>query len=343
LSHTSKELILHIGPHKTGSTAIQKTLRTHAKLLNSFDVASATLQWDLPAVHKAFAQKDPETVGFKSAVADAQQEFSEWLSQHKQRRIIISGEDMSRFFTPWTSKARIAHILFGDFENITIIVYARRQDRSFESNYQTWIKRGILVREDSSVKPFMQHVEDPDFGINRLNWLEGINDYKYFFPNARYVVKCYELVVEKYDISRDFLESIGINELPDEVRSSLSNRGLNDVGREIMAIARATLSNEDAAFLGDLLEVRFPLVRDSSLRGYGLFTREQRTKIVSQFHEANEELFEAYHMGTKEEFARWECIEEETDKPSLEPRKEAIVHLIKSVIECEKKRARWRK
>jgi len=53
-----EELVLHVGPHKTGSKAIQKALRSHQEfLITAWALLLLRCSGIVPAVHKAFIKQ----------------------------------------------------------------------------------------------------------------------------------------------------------------------------------------------------------------------------------------------------------------------------------------------
>jgi len=90
--------ILHVGIHKTGTTAIQARLARHAGFLQHRGYSQAVIHWDLPYLQEAF---NPGECGKTRENIDlllACNRFPVWAQQQKCQNIIVSGEAMSLFF-----------------------------------------------------------------------------------------------------------------------------------------------------------------------------------------------------------------------------------------------------
>ena len=133
-------LILHIGGAKSGSTAIQNFLFANRKKLSKIGVVvpnSDLLLADGPANQVWFSQNlinDPDAKAkFSSALERLCNSFSE-KSGAKPRNVIISAENLS-------NPNGLEKIFEGLGFRVSIVLYVRRQEDSYQSAWQQWFSK----------------------------------------------------------------------------------------------------------------------------------------------------------------------------------------------------------
>jgi hypothetical protein len=122
-----KKLILHCGLHKTGTTAIQKTLFSHKKTLNNVD-------WDFVS---------PDSSGNSSSLIDTKlnsqgifesvikESFFKIANSSNFSNVILSAEYLS--FLSTEEAIRPLTKLKEFFDEVLIVFYLRRQDQLYQS------------------------------------------------------------------------------------------------------------------------------------------------------------------------------------------------------------------
>jgi hypothetical protein len=148
-------LYLHIGLEKTGTTSIQAVLDKNRKPLladgvfvptclgrhNHKLLAAFALDYDSQdiAIKQLGLDCDRDRIdAFRSTVAG---QLTTQTAKASAARAIISSEDLSRLMTAEEIQ-RLAHLLQGLFETITIVVFLRRQDLLAASRYYSLLLGG---------------------------------------------------------------------------------------------------------------------------------------------------------------------------------------------------------
>jgi hypothetical protein len=149
-----KNLYLHIGTHKTGSTSIQHFLKDNTSILKSHGYyyptegayyyppeASASL------LAHAVLNRRPEYIGNTPIDHDAcVNDIQKSILQSGAENIIVSSEHFSHAHTD-NAVQKISDVFLSLFENIIVIIYLRRQDLRLESMYAQGVKTGSITME----------------------------------------------------------------------------------------------------------------------------------------------------------------------------------------------------
>ncbi len=260
-------LILHIGPHKTGTTAIQKGLLDNRGRLAELDIRYPEIGFHYYGHHKiAEALTQPRR-------AD---EATQYLSAIAQLpgTVVVSSENFSKCSPE--AVARIREIIPGD---VTVVCYLR----SFlEIPYAWWqeqIKHGKTLEftaclSEMLLRPHQNHL----FGISRTleAWCENFGE-----ENLR--LFSYEAARELPDggTFAHFMKTVlGVTEYTTSPGLQTINRSFDAAGVETMRALNvlgwqglALLQDSPAAkALRDLLRVRGEKYRRSILVDYGTTT-----------------------------------------------------------------------
>src|SRR5437588_5600820 len=151
-------LHLHIGCEKTGTTSIQKFLRANRELLaragilfprapgeeNQMGLAVAAQSEFGPLRRKIFKLRSwPEVDAFREKLGRG---LEQELTGSAFRRAIMSGEHCSSRLVSPAEVEWLRDFLRQFFDDITVVVYIRRQDEFLLSTYSTDIKGGAVHR-----------------------------------------------------------------------------------------------------------------------------------------------------------------------------------------------------
>lgn len=189
VSQSRTRLYLHIGLHKTGTSAIQKFLRAHANILLEQGIYYPP---DLTAedAHHGFA-----SVFLRNNPIGHIETIKKWVTdcnlfcQTHRLHLLLSSEVLSEPLRYET----LADVL-GDFD-INIIIYIRRQDLLIESVMNQVLKGSQIVYSDED---FLS----PD-KIYFANHAERIQKWRETFPNCTIIVRRYG--IETNSVETDFL------------------------------------------------------------------------------------------------------------------------------------------
>ena len=162
-------VLVHIGPYKTGTTAIQSSLHTHRAALAEHGVT-------YPGTYHRQMRPSWALLG-RSRVGEADVPADEWAAMVEEvraapGRVVISSEDFS--------SARPRHIaqLVGDLgpERVHVLIVARRLDTLLPSGWQERVKS---VNETRTYDAWLRAVLSPerDADVARTFWYHhGLQD-----------------------------------------------------------------------------------------------------------------------------------------------------------------------
>ena len=194
-----KTLYLHIGGHKTGTSAIQYFLCLNRNnLLNNGYLYPYTGKSN---AHHFF----PHGIQNKTSLyANPKEKITIVMNEIKstcQCNIIISSEDFELLNKEEISalKNLISRKFF-----VKIIFYARRQDSSIESRYNQRVKAPKIRLK----KTFYGFFRDDPFP--RLDYYSLLSNWKEIFGKENIIVRCYEKEQLSNGLFFDFLSAIGL-------------------------------------------------------------------------------------------------------------------------------------
>jgi hypothetical protein len=209
------KLHLHIGCEKTGTTSVQRFLRANRELLaqnailyphapgeeNQMALAVAAQSEFGPLRKKIFQLRSwPEVEEFRVKLRDG---LRSELEARPYDRVFMSGEHCSSRLVTHEEVAWLRDFLHEFFDDMTIVVYIRRQDDFLLSTYSTDVKGG-------AVHPL--RVPDGDLAQRRYNYWELLSRWADVFGRERIICRKYERgSLKGGDIIQDFLDAIGLD------------------------------------------------------------------------------------------------------------------------------------
>jgi len=235
-------VLVHIGPHKTGSTAIQVALDSAADRLATHDVAYVTVGsyrprkagWALGIRGRPAGTERPPMKHWKRLVGE--------VAASRAARVCVSNEDFGRA-TP-RQAARIVEDLGGD--RVHVVAVARRLDRYLPSQWQERVKAGDARGYDEWLRLVLD-TDDPEPDWDRHNvwfshdvralaerWVEVVG------PDRFTMIVLDE--ADRGQLPRTFERMLGLPEglvVPDNSRS---NRGLSWAETELVRTTSAILA-----------------------------------------------------------------------------------------------------
>lgn len=190
------KLYLHVGIHKTGTTAIQHFLRINNKILKESGIY-------LPVGH--FSDNRPQDLVFKMIKNDLK--YMEILDQMKKEcirnkchSIILSNEDM----VIMENKNVVEKL--NELFDLKVLIYLRREDKYLESNYSfftTLFETRCNYKKSIYAIPAMSNISK--FFCNLIKVYDGIIDKK------RIYIKSYDEVIKNDFLLGSFLEMLGLD------------------------------------------------------------------------------------------------------------------------------------
>ncbi len=237
-----RELILHIGTTKTGSTSIQYVLDSKRA-----EMTAQGAYW--PATHGAkrhlllaltnssnqrFHEMlgNPLWQGMEPAARIAAYRI-EFVTEMKQLgpeidRVIISAEQFSEMLRTSAEIKQLHAMLVPHFSKITVVIYLRRQDSHYSSMYAQMLRMGNLGPPDlAGVKIGFNH----DY-----NYLDLLDRWAEVFGEAALQPRLFERTGSaKFDVVDDFFQvcrlSLNLSE-SDQKRSR--NPSMTELGQTVL-------------------------------------------------------------------------------------------------------------
>ena len=205
-----RRLFLHIGAHKTGTTALQLNLQQNRVLLGmcgaTYVSAPTVAHLHQYLGHIAFGSLLP--AGF--AVLDPEEMMARVAAADRDM-VVASSENFSFFFQKRAIEA-LEQMLRPHFDVITVVSYLRRQDRHAISHHQEGAKPHRPAEGD-----LWGHAPTalPDYTANHdlyLDYDHRLGLWAEVFGAENVVVRVYDRrLLKNGDIFADFLSVIGLN------------------------------------------------------------------------------------------------------------------------------------
>jgi hypothetical protein len=283
----SMKLLMHIGLHKTGTSAIQSFLLDNRAqllaqgLLYPLDLEKwgnhNPLAWHLMDPRYLPTQGDFYR---KLSTPAHWQKLHEAVSESRADRVILSGEDFSLIGRPQQLAA-----LLERYET-RVIVYLRRQDQYLQSIYNQDVKN----------YEFMRHERFEDFVLDHR--LEEILHYDVFlerwsaaFGKENIVVGIYDRGCLKDGLIPDFASLAGIDLRQDmRVRQEAVNTRLSDRALEVKRMLNRLKLNEPQhrILLDALINTPLAQLQSASLPAeHSMMSRHRQREFLRQFCQGN--------------------------------------------------------
>ncbi len=271
------KLFLHIGSHKTGSTAIQQAFKEGAqgplgeglvRLTECELVARAT--WD-------------PTEGDKIIAA-----LRAKISKYPGKRFVMSSEEFSgNPLTGYADASVMASRLRGvtrDFD-VTVIVFVRRQDDFIESLYTQMIHQGSFESFDE----FMQKMRP-----GCMDWQALLESYAQVFGRENMVVRRYhpDFYPGPDCLLKDFCDIVGVNpEVLKQKLNAVRNQGYSTEAVELARICNPHLDKDHRKMLRKTLQKASP---KPVFQSYSYLNPEARQQFMTGYVESNEKVRREY-------------------------------------------------
>jgi len=282
-----KQLLVHIGTHKTGTTAIQNALRANSKLLAQNGCAYIDEAYELSR-----RLKEPELP--ESEFVTVKNKFNDLVSEASDDRVIFSSEQFAgTILKNYTDSSFIAQRLKDIFpeHSISVIVYFRRQDRFIESAYTQFIQQG----QPWSFDRFRDFAD-----FSKFDWNIVVDNYRQYFQSVdihiydRSHLTCGDVVV-------DFFSWLG---LPVDRRLRIIRGSNYSFSRTAVEIAR--VGND---YLDDTAKQLLCVILQSqdSRQPYDdnpYFSMQERKALLEHYRAANQKLAAAAGADLEELFTR---------------------------------------
>ncbi|HEX8234279.1 MAG TPA: hypothetical protein VF559_13145 [Caulobacteraceae bacterium] len=263
-------LLLHIGTHKTGTTALQRFLVDNQGALAGLNhrYAAAGRPVGRYAQHNLARRGDEE--GHEAPWGQLAEEMGE-------RAGVVHLVSSEAF---WNVSPEVAARHSRQLGEVKVVAYVRRQDNFLESLYKHNIKLGASL----SFEEFFQ--KRKKIG----DYLSVLEKWEALFGRENLVVRPYDTPSGSIDIIADFLTLLGIDPKGEFARPPRSN---SSPRVELVNVIRAANRTEELR-LNDRLFAELRQRNRAYARSGDLLSLEQRQRIVDHFAEANAEMARRY-------------------------------------------------
>ena len=282
-----KQLLVHIGTHKTGTTAIQNALRANSKLLAQNGCAYIDEAYELSR-----RLKEPELP--ESEFVTVKNKFNDLVSEASGDRVIFSSEQFAgTILKNYTDSSFIAQRLKDIFpeHSISVIVYFRRQDRFIESAYPQFIQQG----QPWSFDRFRDFAD-----FSKFDWNIVVDNYRQYFQSVD--IHIYDRShLTGGDVVVDFFSWLGlpVDRCLRIIRGS--NYSFSRTAVEIARVGNDYLDDTAKQLLCVILQSR------DSRQPYDdnpYFSMQERKALLEHYRAANQKLAAATGADLEELFAR---------------------------------------
>lgn len=279
-------LFIHIGFHKTGSTALQNFL-----VLNRVEFQKQGVLYPGNTENHFSITKELREITnpFLNKKTQVYQIFKEILNKsNNYSKFILSSEGFcnnEEIIIPALIKALTN---FKIKAKVKIIIYLRPQESWLESSYQQTIKD----RSTRSVNTFKQHHTSENY-LNYCNYYARINIWASNFGKENIIIIPYNLNQPKNIIYDNFIETVGITMNSSFIYPSKlkTNVALHHHYIEFLRLLNI-IKIEDKIF-AKIIEL-FYANQNKEYNDYKYFNTEEEKKIELYFYQSNAKLAQEY-------------------------------------------------
>lgn len=265
------KLILHVGIHKTGTTAIQSFLSMNKVILKNYG-------FYFPQVHCTIENKPVIlTQAIQNNDKDKYQKILQEIilsaKNEKCHTVILSDEDFQLFAHFGNDNIGVLNQFF----DVKIVMYIRRQDRYSESAYSFWVQ---WYGKRTTIEPrYLLRL----FPILDYNYL--LTRWENLFGISNIVLKVYDNVVLNGNLIEDFISILDIDrsEKWGNPKEKDSNITLN---KYIIEFLRRT--NHIPLLFKEFEELKHFLANESSIKKGPKANFLEKAKIDHTFELAKE-------------------------------------------------------
>lgn len=277
-----KALYIHIGIHKTGSSAIQRSLKDGASVLESHNVVRFAPRGLLSDLCQSPEYTPQQAEAARRALAGQLPKQADENTVAVLSSENLCGTAMAGYADAPERARRLAMATRGF--PVRIICYLRRQDSFIESLYTQSIHEG----GHGSFEEFHHAFGQRPFDWNRL--LAGFEEH---FGQENILVRPYEkaALASAQDIIDDFSSILGITGLAPPTAPRQSNVGYSPAALRLARACNRRLPKDQQARLRYYLQTLSP---KDFLNEYRYFNEEQRQEILAEYAQSNADVARKY-------------------------------------------------
>ena len=297
-------IVLHVGMHKTGTSAIQSVLEENRTELSDSGWKYIFLSRQMPKLYQ-FLQ------GGICNSAGIDKELENIFEIGKERNYLFSHEDMTSALQPvvdWERKAEVIRDVFSSYGDLEIIYYFRRQDDFYESAFKQRAKEGVKYNLTETFK--------------RLPPMEVMN-WQYKLDRYVNIIKPCKLIVVSYDSDKEFLfqrfvKYIGIDNIALKIPKG---KGAVNKSNSLLTLFFSLYGSTSDANENLRVSNYLNRIEENVECGmkYRLFNKELRREIFNTYYESNQILIKKSVNATEEVLKEWLNDIQRTEEKDLNP------------------------
>ncbi|WP_372370687.1 hypothetical protein [Candidatus Uabimicrobium sp. HlEnr_7] len=268
------QLYLHIGIHKTGSSAIQRFLYQNRKQLlkNGWiypnHATRGSAHHPLAALYLEKERRPKFLSEYKHQLAG----LKKFIKAHPQEIMLLSSE----YFGAIENVERLKNDLCSTgFTSIKIIVYLRRQDEILVSGYNQ------VVKAKNETRKFDVH-------FNKMNWFTLLQKWEKAFSKENLIVRAYQKEQLTQGLTSHFTEILGLNDVKWEKPEQQVNQSLD---LDLLEVKRLANIVEYPLSISTLNKINNML---TSFPQQKLLSKQQSQEIINYFSESNKQVAQRY-------------------------------------------------
>ena len=268
-------LIIHIGTHKTGTSALQRTLSRNSERLLKAGVRYLRAGREGVTAHHDLAHALRKRLD-KSVWQEVRKELAE-----SQSSINLISSEAFWFCDPERLKEELP-----DAKDVRVVVYLRRQDRYLQSLYKQTVAGGRKIG-------FAAWLEERR---HRGNYLPVLERWAIQFGRDAITIRPYERDGKTIDTIVDFGSFLGCNLVEPQKKGKI--RGNASPRRELLHFIRAfNKLNLEV----DRDKLFFTLIHRNKeyTRSADLLTHAESVAMMHEFAEENRKIAELYYGGAR--------------------------------------------
>jgi hypothetical protein len=272
-----KTLYIHIGAHKTGTSALQYFFSQNRNVLEQNDYHYAGQK---RACHDF--SNELKTKTFSEIISNEDSTSQKYVNEIKQtscKNIILCSEG---FITLKENEVATLRKIFPDGYRIKIIIYLRRQDERLELSYNQCVK-GVKTRWQQKFSDCLPHMLES----GAFDYYSVLLPWSRIFEKENIIVRVFEPEQLPDGIYRDFLKVAG---LPSDANYCFPTERINPrLNWDLIEIIRICniRFNDDSRFHRFLIN-NFKQI-NQGMKGVQqhLLSPKQRRDIIARFEESN--------------------------------------------------------
>ncbi len=283
----AKRLYIHIGAHKTGTTALQNSLAINRIALQSAGILYPGKSENHYQIAQELKVMERPSLYQDTNLHDVFTEING--NSNSFEKFVLSSEGFWEL--PSLPRVKMLHDALEFYElnfEVRIVLYCRRQDTWLESAYQQQVKQANV----RSVQSFKKFIESKRF-FSLIDYYRIIKLWAEVFGHENIIVRIYDSKRFTDDLFNDFY---GLLELPGSADFIKPSPASSNIGLKVETVEFLRLINLLKVENEDYEKI-FKILSDYELKtagNYKFLNAELAEEILEHFKDSNKKLAEEY-------------------------------------------------